>query len=85
MDVEIGSKDAKSNLSRLIAAAQKGRRVYLVNRGKRVVELVPVANGANSARGRGMLKHRISLPPGWGSQEQRERDEKEFLDQLGIA
>lgn len=82
MDVEVGIKEAKNNLSRLVAAAQKGRRVYLMNRGKRVAQVVPISTGDEDKRGRGMFKEEIRLPAGWGSQKQREQWEKDFLNEL---
>lgn len=36
----------------------------------------------NGKRGRGMFKDEIRLPAYWGSQEQREQWEKDFLEDL---
>jgi len=32
-----------------------------------------------------MFKDLVSVPPGWGTQEQREADEKELLAQVGAG
>jgi antitoxin (DNA-binding transcriptional repressor) of toxin-antitoxin stability system len=83
MEIEAGIKQAKSSLSKLVAAAQKGERVYLVNRKRRVAELVAVRPAA-AQRGRGLLKGKIRLPAGWSSQQAREQSEKELLQDLGL-
>ncbi len=80
--MEIGIKEAKNSLSRLVAAAQMGERVLLMNRGKAVAEIVPIRHRRNqpaALRGYGMFRDVISLPPDWGTQEARERDEQEIL------
>ena len=84
--MDVGIKQAKSDLSKLIGEARQGKRVFLVNRGKRVVELVPVSEGAlKSARGLGMFRDRIHLPKGWGSKKQRKESEKRILELMGIG
>ena len=82
MDLEVGIKDAKNNLSKLVLAARKGRRVYLVNRGERVAEIIPASDATARDRGRGMLKGIVTVPKGWGKQKDRERWEEDFLQDL---
>jgi prevent-host-death family protein len=80
--VEVGIKQAKNDLSRLVAAAQEGQQVFLLNHGKRVAEIVAVRSHKERKSplpGYGMFKDDLHLPPGWDSQEARERDEKEVL------
>ncbi len=78
--MEIGIKQAKTDLSKLIEAAQAGQRIYLMNRGRRVAEVVPVSSEATPARGYGMYKGKVKLPKGWGSQKQREKLEREIIN-----
>lgn len=80
--MDVGMKAAKSDLSKLVAKAQAGERVFLTNHGNRVVELIPVKLKADRLRGYGMFAHKLKLPRGWGSQKQREADEKELLSQI---
>jgi len=56
--MDIGIKDAKNNLSNLVAQARTGTRIFLTNRGERMVELVPVKDVKAPApeRGLGWLK-----------------------------
>ncbi len=84
--MEVGIKQAKSNLSKLVNDAQQGKRVFLVNRGKRVAELVPVSEPAvKNRRGLGMFKEKIHPPKGWGSKKQRKQSEKQILELMGIG
>lgn len=80
--MDVGIKQAKNDLSRLVAAAQEGRQVFLLNHGKRVAEIVAVRPRKEKnppLPGYGMFKEELHLPPSWDSQETRERDEKEVL------
>ena len=84
--MEVGIKQARANLSKLIAEAQQGKRVFVTNRGKRVVELVPVTQAldATGRRGLGMFKHKICLPPRWDTQRSRRQASGEVLKLMGI-
>ncbi len=78
--MEVGIKQARNNLSKLLLTAQRGGRVFLTNHGKRVAEIVPVKEApAVNRRGLGMFKDQIHLPKDWGSQTQRLKSEKEFI------
>lgn len=78
--MEVGIKQAKNELSNLIVKAREGTRVFLVNRGERVAEIIPVvATGASKNRGLGMFQDQIKLPPRWGSQNEREKAERDLL------
>jgi antitoxin (DNA-binding transcriptional repressor) of toxin-antitoxin stability system len=47
---EIGTLEAKTNLSALLNQVLEGKRFYLTRRGKRIAELGPVAPPARSRR-----------------------------------
>ena len=77
--MDMGIKQARNDLSKLLLTAQRGDRVFLTNRGKRVAEIVPIKHAsAAKQRGLGMFKDQIRLPQGWGSQKQRLKSEKEL-------
>jgi prevent-host-death family protein len=84
--MEVGIKQAKTNLSKLIADVQQGKRVFVTNQGKRVVELVPVVQvpPEENKRGLGMFKDKIRLPPGWDTQKARRQASEELLKLMGI-
>lgn len=73
--METGIRDAKSNLSALIRAAQAGDEVYLTHRGERVAAIVPIRNTKDPKRGRGMLKGK--LPDNWEEMFHREKKQTE--------
>ena len=80
--MEVGIKQAKNDFSQLVVRVRKGERVFLMNRGKRVAEIIPVQSKKRTPaalRGYGMFRDVITLPPDWGTQEARERDERELL------
>lgn len=80
--MEVGIKQAKNDLSKLVVAAQQGQHVYLMNRGKRIAQIVPVRPPKEaSARlmGYGLFKDELNFPDGWNSQEARDRDEAELM------
>jgi prevent-host-death family protein len=75
--MEIGIKQAKNDLSRLIEKAQSGERAFVTKRGSPVIELVPVRAKRKkpaALRGYGMFRDVITLPPDWHTQEIRDRD-----------
>jgi prevent-host-death family protein len=78
MNMEVGIRDAKNSLSKLIEAVLKGEEVFLTNRGKRVVMLVPTPKGRSGIRGRGFLKGKVNLYPGWDSPEEDKKIEDMF-------
>ena len=83
--MEVGIKQAKNDLSKLISAAQSGQKVFLMNRGQRIAEIVPVQSKKAKRRtlpGYGMFKGELHFEPGWNSQEARDRDRAEFLKTL---
>lgn len=43
MDIEVGTFEAKNRLSELLAQVEKGQRVYITRRGKRVALLTSAA------------------------------------------
>ena len=65
--MEAGIKEAKKNLSKLVDAMLAGEEVYLTKRGARVAEIVPVKKTGSFKSGRGFLKGKINLYPGWDS------------------
>ena len=84
--MDIGIKQAKTNLSQLVTQAHSGDRVFLTNHGKRVIELVPVKapNDLPPNRGLGIYKA-AKLPPGFGSRKQRRAATKSVLKDMGLT
>lgn len=48
---EVGTFEAKTHLSKLLDDVEKGERVFITRRGKRVAELGPVRSGRKAKRG----------------------------------
>jgi prevent-host-death family protein len=69
VNMNVGVKQAKVELSKLIEAALSGDRVVITNRGKALVELVPaVPKAKNSNRGYGSMPGLLEkLPANWDS------------------
>ncbi len=83
--MEVGIKQAKIDLSKLIIAARNGQKVYLLNRGKRVAEITPVrikTAKASELPGYGMFRDDLKLPPDWNTPEAQEQEEREVLEML---
>ncbi len=67
-------KEAISKVSKLIEAVRSGEEVFLTNRGKRVAQLIPVANRGSIKTGRGCLKGKINFYPELGLRRGRPSD-----------
>jgi len=82
--MEIGIKDAKNSLSSLVIQARKGTRVFLTNRGERMVELVPVRDVKAPApdRGLGWLKGTVKLPKDY--QHWKRQSSKAVMKDMGL-
>ncbi len=76
--MEVGIRDAKNKLSKLVEAALQGQEVILTNRGKRVAQLVPPPKKPSPTFGRGILKGKVNLYPGWDSWEEDKKIEEMF-------
>jgi antitoxin (DNA-binding transcriptional repressor) of toxin-antitoxin stability system len=76
--MEVGIRDAKNNLSKLVEAVLEGEEVFLTNRGARVVQLVRTPESIPQGRGRGSWKGKINLYPGWDSPDEDKKIEKMF-------
>ena len=76
--MDVGIKEAKNNLSKLIDALRHGEEVFLTKRGKRVAKLVPAPKPLTPGRGRGFLEGKINFYPGWDSPEEDKRIEEMF-------
>ena len=76
--MEVGMKEAKNKLSKLIEAVRAGEEVFLTNRGNRVAQLIPVGKRGSIKTGRGCLKGKINFYPGWDSEEEDLRLQKLF-------
>jgi prevent-host-death family protein len=69
----VGMMEAKTHLSKLVEASLRGERVVIANRGKPVVELVPIAQppdkpvGGVFNWGGGVAGHVDELMAGFGS------------------
>ncbi len=67
--MQVGVRQAKNDLSKLIEAALNGEKVIITNRGKPSVRLVPEAPKPAKNRGIGCLKGLVELPDDWDSPE----------------
>jgi prevent-host-death family protein len=76
--MDVGIKEAKNNLSKLIDALRHGEEVFLTKRGARVAKLVPAHEPLMADRGRGAWKDKVNLYPGWDSPEEDKRIEDMF-------
>jgi prevent-host-death family protein len=76
--METGIREAKNTLSKLVEAVIEGEEVFLTNRGRRVAQIVAAPAPALSAHGRGFLKDRIHLYPGWDSLAEDKKIEEAF-------
>jgi prevent-host-death family protein len=76
--MEVGIREAKNNLSKLVDAVRRGEEVFLTNRGERVAKIVPAPKTRTALRGRGFLKGKINFYPGWDSPEEDKRIEDMF-------
>jgi antitoxin (DNA-binding transcriptional repressor) of toxin-antitoxin stability system len=76
--MEVGIRDAKNNLSKLVEAVLDGEEVFLTNRGARVVQLIRTPKATPRGRGRGSWKGKIHLYVGWDSWDEDKRIEEMF-------
>ena len=76
--MEVGIREAKNNLSKLVQAVFEGEEVFLTKRGERVAQLLPVPKRPSRTRGRGMWKGKVNLYPGWDSPEEDKKIEEMF-------
>jgi prevent-host-death family protein len=67
--MNVGVRQAKTELTKLINAAIAGETVIITNHGKPLVRLVPEKTKPAKNRGYGCLKGILELPPGWDSPE----------------
>jgi prevent-host-death family protein len=80
--MQVGIREAKSELSKLIEAALAGLDVVITKRGKPLVRLVPEGRPKDGQKGRGCLDD-IHLPPGWDSVELDEEIANQFEMKIG--
>ncbi|MBV9224069.1 MAG: hypothetical protein JOZ45_12945 [Acidobacteriaceae bacterium] len=81
-NMEVGIKQAKIDLSKLVKAARQGQKVYLTNRDERVAEILavrPKREPGSPLPGYGMFKDKINLEAGWDSPENMRRDTEELM------
>jgi prevent-host-death family protein len=76
--MEVGIREAKNNLSKLIELALAGEEIFLSNRGERILQLVPTPRRATANRGRGEWKNKTKLYAGWDSAAVDREIEKTF-------
>lgn len=83
--MEIGIKEAKNSLSKLISEAQSGNRVFLTNRGKRIIELVAVKPQSETIpnRGLGMYAH-LQAPPAFTTPKEKKKATEAVLRSMGL-
>jgi prevent-host-death family protein len=66
--MEIGIRQAKANLSKLVQSALAGEKVVIMKHGRPLAEIVaPRPKPARPDRGYGSLKGILRLPEGWDS------------------
>jgi prevent-host-death family protein len=84
--MEIGIKDAKNSLSSLVVQARAGKRIFLTNRGERMVELVPVEQQKEAVPdyGLGWLKGKAELPKGFGTARWKKAGTRAVLKDMGL-
>lgn len=76
--MEVGIREAKNTLSKLVEAVLEGKEVFLTNRGERVAQLVAAPKPKDPRRGRGKWKGKVNLYPGWDSPEADKEIEEMF-------
>ncbi|MGH9612612.1 MAG: type II toxin-antitoxin system Phd/YefM family antitoxin [Bryobacteraceae bacterium] len=79
--MEVGIRNAKSNLSRLVEAVLDGEEVFLTNRGERVAQLVAAPKPKHAHRGRGLWKEKANLYSGWDSPK-ADKDIEEMFENV---
>ena len=80
--MDVGIREAKNNLSKLVEAMLEGEQVYLTNRGNRVAQLIPAPKKPSRNRGWGCLKGKVNLYPGWDSEEEDRKIAEMFCENL---
>jgi prevent-host-death family protein len=78
LQLEVGIREAKNSLSKLVDAVRGGEEVFLTNHGERVAKLVPDEKSSLCGRGRRLWKGKIHLYPGWDSPEEDKKIEETF-------
>jgi prevent-host-death family protein len=78
MRMEVGIRDAKNNLSKLVKAVLDGEEVFLTNRGARVVQLIRAPKAIPQGRRRGYWNGKVHLYAGWDSRDEDKRIEDMF-------
>lgn len=76
--MEVGIRDARNNLSKLVEAVLDGEEVFLTNRGTRVVQLIRAPKAIPRGRGRGSWKAKVHFYAGWDSRDEDKRIEETF-------
>ncbi|MFD6391315.1 type II toxin-antitoxin system Phd/YefM family antitoxin [Nocardia sp. NPDC055029] len=69
--------DAKTNLSRIIERVEQGEEIVISRAGTPVAKVVPLTRRVNRT-GRGSLRGRLELPPGWDSPETNAEIARDF-------
>ncbi len=78
--MEVGIREAKNNLSKLVQAALEGEEVYLTKRGERTVQIVATPKQGDKRRGWGLWEGKTNLYPGWDSPAEDKKIEEMFDD-----
>ena len=75
INMEVGVRQAKAEMSKLIEAVLNGQRVVITNHGRALVELVPVRpEPKDSSRAYGSMKGILAkLPPDWDSPQAKSK------------
>ena len=65
LDMTVGVRQAKTELTKLISAAMEGETIVITNHGKPLVRLVPEGSMPSKNRGYGCLKGAFEIPENW--------------------
>ena len=81
--MELGIREVKNELSKLIDAAMAGTDVVITKHGKPLVRLVPATQSTHKSRGRSCLND-VKLPVNWDSRQFEEEISHQFEDLLPL-
>lgn len=76
--MEVGIREAKNSLSKLVQAALEGEEVFITKRGERTVQIIAVPKQSAKRRGWGTWQGKTNLYTGWDSPEEDKKIEGMF-------
>jgi prevent-host-death family protein len=75
MTIQVNVHEAKTNLSKLLQAVERGEKVVIAKNGKPVAELNSVEPPVQTTRALGALKNKVVLPENFDTYMQDEIEE----------